>query len=346
MNTRRWIISKWTDLFLFFIPVWLVWIVFFSDVTYFENASLPLWCWVVFILGIDVSHVWSSLFRTYLDKDEFQAQKRVLIWAPIIVFGLSIGALFISVGVFWRIMAYLAIFHFIKQQYGFVALYKARVKDRFNWFISDKLIIYIATIYPIVYWHFNSDSKFNWFVQNDFFQLPEGAMSDAILHPVFNVLNYLYWGIILLWGIIQIRAKIKGENISNGKILWCLTTAVNWWFGIVYFNSDLVFSISNVVAHGIPYLGLIYYYKVQKDEIVKQKTTPWFMKLKWVGVLISTVLLFALLEEYFWDMLIYREHASFFEVIYPYNWSQLNGSPAILIAMAVLALTTTGSLCY
>ena len=27
--------------------------------------------WAVFIVGIDVSHVWSTLFRAYLDREEF-----------------------------------------------------------------------------------------------------------------------------------------------------------------------------------------------------------------------------------------------------------------------------------
>lgn len=338
IKTGNWIISGPIDLLVFLLPVWILWIVFFSNASFFENAQLPIWAWVVFILGIDVSHVWSSLYRTYLDKEEFQAQKRVLIFAPIIALGLSVVLLNISMLTFWRAMAYLAVFHFIKQQYGFIALYKLKAQDKVKWFISDKWMTYIATLYPVVYWHFNSESTFNWFVSNDFFQLHGLFANSQILSYVFTGLNVVYWLLIVAWVLHQVNAKRKGETVSTGKVLWMLTTAVNWWFGIVFFNSDVIFSISNVVAHGIPYLGLIYFYRLRKTEIKQQERSRLFQRLKWIGLLVLTVLIFAFVEEYFWDMLVYRDHFVFFESVYPYHWEQLTTGWPITIAIALLAL--------
>jgi len=85
-KSDNWIMSKSGDLLLWFAPVWLLWFVFFSNATYFESIDLPIWAWVVFILGFDVSHVWSTIFRTYLDKDEFKSHKKLLILSPLIVF--------------------------------------------------------------------------------------------------------------------------------------------------------------------------------------------------------------------------------------------------------------------
>lgn len=335
----NWLMSKWLDLLVLFLPVWALWIVFFSNAAYFKSIDLPLWAWVLFILGIDVSHVWSSLFRSYLVKDEFQAQKKILILAPIIAIVGSVILISISVPTFWRVMAYLAVFHFIKQQYGFVALYKLKRQEKRKQLLSDKYIIYIATIYPVVFWHFNSASNFNWFAANDFFALHTLLGNAASVLPmVFSVLNVIYWVLMAAWLLQEVSAIRKGEKVATGKLFWVLTTAVNWWFGIVYFNSDVIFSISNVVAHGIPYLALVYFYRLKKQELQTFNKPSFLWRFRWVFTLLFTVVIAALVEEYFWDMLIYRERTSFFENIYPYNWSQVKERWWLIIAMALLAL--------
>lgn len=338
INKKNWLFSRWIDLAVLFIPVWIMWGVFLWNQSYFEQAELPAWMWLVFILGIDVSHVWSSLFRTYLSKDEFEAHKRRLIVVPILLFVASSAILLYSPSWFWTIMAYLAVFHFIKQQYGFQALYNYRAGSYRKKIVSDKLIIYIATLYPIVYWHFNSQSEFNWFVENDFFFLKNYISDPNMYQEVFFYLNWVYWGIIVYWTVDEVRAKLNGKPFSYGKVLWTLTTAFNWWFGIVYFNSDLVFSVSNVIAHGIPYIALVYFYDVRKTSIKSGLKLKFTFLIRRLLIILGVIILAALVEEYFWDMLVYNEHSVIFEEILPYNWEQLTSSWGLAIAVAILAL--------
>lgn len=336
-NTSNWLFSKWIDLGLLFLPLWGVWLVFFSYSSYFELITLPVWAWVIFIVGLDVSHVWSSLFRTYFVKDEFNAHKKLFILAPIIALSVSIALLSISMLMFWRVMAYFAVFHFIKQQYGFVALYKLRKQEKRKQFIKDKLVIYIATIYPVIFWHFNSSSDFNWFVESDFLPVYDWVQNNALIAKSFYLLNWGYWLFIGAW-FIQEMVAFKQSKISMGKVIWILTTAINWWFAIVYFNSDVIFSVSNVVAHGIPYLVLIYFYGVKKEEIKESKKTKIIWRFKWILLLICTVLIAAFVEEYFWDMLVYREHTTLFESVLPYHWDQLSSNWGVMLAVAILAM--------
>ncbi len=338
IKRKNWLISGPTDLLVLFAPVWVLWIVFFSDATYYQSIELPIWAWVVFILGVDVSHVWSSLFRTYLEKEEFKIHRTLLILTPIIALTASILIMSFSMQWFWRAMAYIAVFHFIKQQYGFVALYKLKSGEKRKQIISDKVIIYLATLYPVIFWHFNSTATFNWFVRSDFFPLHKLFGDPASMIIFFQVANVLYWGTIGFWLFFEIKAHRNKESVSIGKIFWVVTTAINWWFGIVYFNSDVIFSISNVVAHGIPYIALIYYYKIKKDEVIQQQASRISKKAKWIFALLVTIILAALIEEYFWDMFIYREHGSFFESIHPYNWEQLANKWWVIFAIAILAL--------
>ncbi|WP_027418976.1 hypothetical protein [Crocinitomix catalasitica] len=334
----NWLMSSWADVFILFVPVWLLWVIFFSNASYFQSVELPVWAWVVFVLGIDVSHVWSSLFRTYLVKEDFQQHRKLLLLTPILALIASVLLLSFAMDWFWRVMAYVAVFHFIKQQFGFVALYKLKVGEVRKQIISDKKIIYLATVYPVLYWHFNSTAKFNWFVRNDFIPLYKLFPSQDMMLQFFQVMNVLYWGVIAFWLVFEIKAFVKKEKVSLGKILWVLTTALNWWFGIVYYNSDVIFSVSNVVAHGIPYIALIYYYNLKKEEIITKQSSSLKRKIKWVIALLVTILIAALIEEYFWDMFIYREHIAFFENIHPYRWDQLANEWGIIVGVAILAL--------
>jgi len=336
-KSDNWIMSKSGDLLLWFAPVWLLWFVFFSNATYFESIDLPIWAWVVFILGFDVSHVWSTIFRTYLDKDEFKSHKKLLILSPLIVFGISLILLNISALVFWRVMAYVAVFHFIKQQYGFLMLYKFKAKEKRKQFISDKFIIYFSTLYPIVFWHFNSQSSINWFGENDFIKLTLIHDNPGLQNTIFLVCNLLYWLIIGLYFILELK-HFKTKTVSIPILLWVFTTAINWWFAIVYFNSDLIFSITNVVAHGLPYISLIYFYKMKKEHIVTQQPVKLKKRLKFLVILLLTIISIAMVEEYLWDMLVYRDHYEFFDSILPYSFEELTSNWALILVVALLAL--------
>src|SRR5207245_1522434 len=41
----------------------------------FSDRAVPEWAWVAFVLGIDVAHVWATLFRTYLDGEEVRRHR-------------------------------------------------------------------------------------------------------------------------------------------------------------------------------------------------------------------------------------------------------------------------------
>jgi hypothetical protein len=64
------------------------------------------------------------------------------------------------------VLAMLAVFHFVRQQYGWVNLYRAKLKEKSNltWWI-DAAAIYLATVYPLAFWmtslprNFNGSSK-------------------------------------------------------------------------------------------------------------------------------------------------------------------------------------------
>ena len=111
---KHWLFSKKIDILVLFLPVWLCWCVFFMLPESALQQDVPIWVWVVFVIGIDVSHVWSTLFRTYADKEEFRNHKRLLLIAPLVCFLAAFIVSSISFSFFWRCLAYLAVYHFIR----------------------------------------------------------------------------------------------------------------------------------------------------------------------------------------------------------------------------------------
>ena len=133
----------------------------------------PEWAWVPAVLLVDVAHVYATGFRVYFDAGEFRRRASLYILAPAIAFALGVALYSEGEAVFWRALAYLAVFHFVRQQYGWVALYRARAGERGRaGFVIDSAAVYMATLYPLAYWHANLPRRFWWFLPGDFAGAP------------------------------------------------------------------------------------------------------------------------------------------------------------------------------
>ncbi|MCU0446786.1 MAG: hypothetical protein MUE85_17905 [Microscillaceae bacterium] len=337
MMPKIWIFSRWIDVMVLGLPVWLAWLACAAMPAEWLDQPLPLWMWVVFVLGIDVSHVWSTIFRTYLDPEEFVRHQKVLIITPLLVFlGLFVVASW-SVLWFWRVMAYLALHHFIKQQYGFLAIYRAKYGVKYTKILSDNFIIYFSMLYPVIFWHLDSKRQFNWFYKNDFFPIHQLVPQ---LSGILLIINYLYWFLIGAWLLEELwRTAQNRQKWAWGKVLWVLTTAGNWYLGIVYFNSDVAFTLTNVIAHGVPYLALVFFYVERKKQIkLGQIPTHWAKITGSIALMLAVVVGLALVEEYFWDLWLNREKQAFFEQFAKYPIPMLQNSYWQAAAFALLSV--------
>lgn len=289
---------------------------------YFTTASVSTLWWVILVLCIDVSHVYSTLFRLYWDKTTFQSYKSVLILIPLVAFVFGALLHFYDSLIFWRLLAYTAVYHFVRQQYGFMRLYSRREHQTRIDRLINSLAIYSATIYPLVHWHMNSKSTIHWFIQGDFITLPWKQYEQIFFG--------LYLAIILVYVAWEIRKVINNGTVNVPKNFILLGTYLSWYVGIVLFDGDLIFTLLNVVAHGIPYMGLIWIHG-------KKRAPAGTFNFNFKGSLIFIGVLFVLayVEEHFWDTLIWKEHASVFPV---FGSLSVDSNLAVSIIVALLAL--------
>ena len=117
----------------------------------------------------------------YLDPVEWRRRPLLYALTPLAMFGVGVALYAWGPGPFWRAIAYLAVFHFVRQQYGWVMLYRARngERDRVGRWL-DGATVYLATIYPLVWWHAHlGDRQFAWMKKGDFLSGLPAWLADA-----------------------------------------------------------------------------------------------------------------------------------------------------------------------
>lgn len=262
------------------------------------ESDTPAWIWLAAVLLVDVAHVHATLFRTYLDREELRRRPLLYTLAPLCAF--AAGAMLYAQGplIFWRGAAYLAIFHFVRQQYGWVALYRVRAGEqgRLGRWI-DTAAIYAATLYPLLWWHTHLPRRFSWFIAGDLAAGIPPAMSMAAL--------FLYLAILLLYAAHSALAGFP----NPGKDVVVATTALCWYVGIVALNSDFAFTVTNVLIHGVPYLALVYLYARKNASSESLAAT---IVRRGPALLLGIVWVLAFIEEAAWDHAAWHEHRQFF----------------------------------
>lgn len=300
--------GKKEDLIFILLPPFVVLAVIMALPTHIIEASeLSPWVWLLLVVGIDVSHVYSTLYRTYFKPTAVKKFGKVLYFLPVVGF---VGAVLVySIGPkwFWTCIAYLAVFHFVRQQYGFMKRYarfdnSSRLVRRL-----ESVIIYAGTLYPIAFWHLTPDRKFNWFIEEDFYSW-NGTAEIKLLFLVVYLL------IIAVWITLMIREYIIG-SFNLPKHIIIAGTYLSWYFGIVYFNSDIAFTALNIVSHGIPYMALIYFSEKNSSSVHAENLILRWKNWAWVLFIVS-LFAFAFFEEALWDGLHWRDHETIFSWFY------------------------------
>jgi hypothetical protein len=210
--------------------------------------------WLALVLAIDVAHVHATWFRTYLDRAELARHPVRYFGVPLSLYLLGVWAYRTSPLVFWRVLAYAAVFHFVRQQVGWVALYRARSGAISPWErYIDEAAIYAATLFPLFYFHVHRDAlQFSWFVPGDFYRL-ELARWVPFAAAAWALALALFLG-------REARRVVRERRLAAGRTIVVVTTALTWYVGIVACNSDFVFTATNVIPHGVPYAVLLFTY--------------------------------------------------------------------------------------
>lgn len=290
-----------------------------------EGTPLPAWGWVVLVLGIDVAHVWATLYRTYLDPDELRRRPVLYAAAPAVALVGCAALALLAPGWFWTVLAYLAAFHFVRQAVGIGVLYRARsgrpTRDRAA--RVERLALYAVTLGPLWWWHTALPLPFSWFVEGDFL----GPLPRWTNVPVAVVAAAALGA--------HVANRLRERAPAPGSDLWLAGTALVWIGGIGIARSDAAFTLGNVVAHGVPYLALVWWTASRRWALFARGALhPRVFQPLAAPLVLGLPLALAFAEEGLWDALVWHERPWLFG-----DWAALSGpGPLATLAVGILAV--------
>jgi hypothetical protein len=324
---QPWIYSPTIDGLFILGPAWIITLVLLASPSLLaESASVSPVVWLATIVCVDVAHVYSTLFRTYFDKRERRSRPVLYLGTPLICFILAVIAYSLNAAIFWTLLAYLAVFHFVRQQYGLLMLYAREDRASNSWSKRvDQATIYLATLYPLIYWHTHLPTGFHWFVDGDFISLP--SIVNTIAAPSYVLCLSAYF-------LKEIWARRTTHSTNWPKHFLVAGTAASWYVGIVIAKGDLGFTLANVLAHGIPYMTLIWIYG-SNQRAMKPRSKKLF-SIAALPAFLGLLFAFGYIEEALWDGLVWRDHFSLFA--WAWVLPNLTAHTALSICVPLLTL--------
>jgi hypothetical protein len=129
-----------------------------------------------------------------------------------------------------------------------------------------------------------------------------------------DTLTWIYSLLLFSYLIHELTILFRYKTFNPLKNLIIGGTIVSWYFGIVHFNSDLIFTALNVLSHGIPYMALIWLYESRKEERASNHPFAlFFTTYGWI-LFLGFLALLAFIEEGLWDSMVWKEHGSLFSI--------------------------------
>ncbi|HEX4454329.1 MAG TPA: hypothetical protein VH143_25875 [Kofleriaceae bacterium] len=257
------------------------------------------WSWITGVLLVDVAHVWSTAFVVYLDPAELRRRPLLYGLVPVLAFAAGVALYARGPLAFWRAIAYLAVFHFVRQQYGWVMMYRAKngERDRFGRWL-DGATVYLATLYPLAWWHAHLPRHFSWMIDGDFVPGVPSWLASVL-------------GVAYACALVAYVARAVMQRSTNwGKHLVVATTAACWYVGIVATDSDYAFTITNVFVHGVPYMALVYVYArnaARERESHRGLAARLLDRRRGVLVFLASLWAIAYVEELLWDHTLWHD---------------------------------------
>ncbi|MET0284957.1 MAG: hypothetical protein ABW352_10815 [Polyangiales bacterium] len=273
------------------------------------DADAPTWTFFGCVIAVDVAHVWSMGFRSYFDGEELRARPLLYLGVPLAAYLIGVGLHAFGSRVFWGALAYLAVFHFVRQQAGFLRLYARRnpAQTRLDTLL-EQAAMYASMLVPLIAWHARLPRAFAWLIEGDFVSVEAVGVAAARIFPLAAWANA---ACLLGFTLRQAYLLHRGAWVP-GKSVLMTATASCWWLGIVVFDSDYVFTVTNVLIHGVPYFVLTQRY-------ARARGAGWAGRVALRGLVpvLLICLTLAVAEEALWDRWVWHERPEYFGEVFP-----------------------------
>jgi len=247
---NNWISSPRFDLSFIILPPILglfFGIILSSDNQLLQSIQVQL---VVVLVIIDLAHLISMWFRIYTSGQEGprEIKKYWLIYAGLIALFFTIG-MFKKFNYVFPFITYFAIFHNIRQNYGFYSFYRKNETKNLNEIKFEKFFFHLISLFPLILWHMNPKGFDNYW-SRDFLSIPYIEYLKLPLIIVFGAS-------IILYCVLSFR-KYKNNDLSPTKIIFLLAVTFGWYGTMLVAKETLSLFLAIISAHAIAYLFFVW----------------------------------------------------------------------------------------
>lgn len=250
-NRRGWVLGPWADPLYFLGPVLVAlvpWLLFGRSAPQYAAFMVA----GLFVKNfVDMSHVCSTLFIGVRRRAEGRISRLVFYGGPALVLAGGSALYAASPMLFFAGLAYASVFHFYRQQHGWLMLSRARAAEPASTRWIDTLFMLNLIQYPVVFWHSpESRIELSYLNPGDMLLRAPAALAAASCW-LFWAANAAY----LLWICAE---AARGRVISAGKALLLGSTFALFYGGLVLANDFSFWWFTAAIVHGGPYLHLVY----------------------------------------------------------------------------------------
>jgi hypothetical protein len=284
--TSNWIIDKRSDL------LWFIGGALAGYAMFFLHAGLHLdmvTVWFLWVVFLDSPHFFGTYVRTYFDREEFGARKKLLLGS---LAWLGFGPLMVGIAflmhqagmvnyrlpfllliVFFNLWAY---WHVVRQHWGILALYRRKNSDLDAWDLRiDRALLYVGLLAPFLAFlvrHPEARSAVG--LPGTFPEWPAGSMTQSLLapgtgawhweHVVVALTALLVVGLVTAFLVRQLVRWQNGLPLNGPKLLFM--AALIPLYSVICYSPAVItapllaFGAFVTVYHDVQYHAIVYFY--------------------------------------------------------------------------------------
>lgn len=285
-----WIFEKGSRDFKFIYLPGLVTLLIFELIqsNYLSTAILSF---IIFNF-IDVGHVYSTVYRTILDKEE-RRRSKMYIYTPIALSIVIFLWFIFKIPYFWSFVGYYTLYHNLRQGFGIMKWYEKKNKKYYK---LNNYIFYALTYIPIIAFHFlNKSFKVMYYTDQDIlmyqdhhpFLINFGIFEYTFPNIFAFILLCFYFLILLFWIFKEIKNNCLKKEYN--RVLFMIYFFFIYYYSFILSDNILEMTAALVVSHGIPYFFMMKYslIKTRKNFFTTKKAVFFIFVSALVGGLIN-----------------------------------------------------------
>ena len=312
-----WVFSKNWDLAVFLLPLIIGFLFYFSDVAISRTPSKIFILAILFHYLADAGHVLVTGVPVLGDAT-IRKKLGMKVWLiPILVVFISVSLFMWNPFIFIRVLAFLAAFHIVMQQFGFLRISQGKFKvgERISETKKSGLfetgLFFNLFFFPLYFWlSGNSNIELAWFVHKD--------LGAPITWAYFGFVHHLHLFLVVFYFGWQLIPLLKKSKVNWGKFLLTSTSWIWFYSGLVLAKNPSLFWATLFLTHGF---GYILFVKVYWQQAASRNYQPpsWWKKnniLTTIGYLVAVTILGATWAKS-------SELTSFYRILIPLSWAPL-----------------------